>query len=361
MKKEKYKQKPNNTSKKTDNFKTCRTALPVAAAIMVFSFLLFSFSSCGPAANATAGSITETPAADKITVVLDWVPNTNHTGIYTAKSLGYYEKENLTVEIIQPSEGGSADLIAAGKGEFGISYQEQVTYARTAAQPLPVVAIAAVIQHNTSGFASPADKNIKSPKDFEGKRYGGWGSPMEDAMLKGVMQKYGADFTKVEIVNIGASDFLTSVSKDIDFAWIYYGWDGIAAEVKDFPLNFMLLQELDNRLDFYTPVIIASENTINKKPELVKRFLRATQKGYEYAINNPAEAAEILIKEVPELDRNLIIGSQKYLADKYSADSAKWGPMKPETWNIFSSWMFDNKLIEQKLDVEKAFTNEFLP
>jgi ABC-type nitrate/sulfonate/bicarbonate transport system substrate-binding protein len=180
-------------------------------------------------------------------------------------------------------------------------------------------------------------------------------------MLKGIMQKYGADFTKVEIVNIGASDFFTSVSKDVDFAWIFYGWDGIAAEIKGIPLNFLLLQDLDSRLDFYTPVIIASENTISKKPKLVKRFLRATQKGYDYAIKNPAEAAAILTKEVSGLDSNLIIASQKYLADKYVTDSGKWGLMKTEIWDTFSSWMFDKKLIAQKLDVGKAFTNEFLP
>lgn len=335
-------------------------AFLAAAAIIVFGFLPFTFTACGSKTGA-AESIAETPAAEKITVVLDWVPNTNHTGIYVAKSLGYYKEENLIVDIVQPSEGGSADLIAAGKGEFGISYQEEVTYARTAAEPLPVVAIAAIIQHNTSGFASPADRNIKNPKDFEGKRYGGWGSPMEDAMLKGVMQKYGADFTKVEIVNIGASDFFTSVSKDVDFSWIFYGWDGIAAEIKGIPLNFMLLQDLDNKLDFYTPVIIASEHTISKKPELVKRFLRATQKGYDYAIKNPEQAADILTKEVSGLDSNLIIASQKYLADKYVTDSGKWGLMKPEIWDTFSNWMFDKKLIAQKLDVEKAFTNEFLP
>lgn len=80
---------------------------------------------------------------EKITVVLDWVPNTNHTGLYAAQQLGYFEEEGLEVEIIQPSEGGSADLIAAGQGQFGVSYQEQVTYARTAANPLPIKAIAA--------------------------------------------------------------------------------------------------------------------------------------------------------------------------------------------------------------------------
>ncbi|NCB20206.1 MAG: ABC transporter substrate-binding protein, partial [Bacteroidia bacterium] len=100
----------------------------------------------------------------QVTVVLDWIPNTNHTGLYVALEEGYFEEEGLTVEIIQPTEGGSADLIAAGQGEFGLSYQEQVTYARTAENPLPVKAIAAVIQHNTSGFASPVEKKIITPK-----------------------------------------------------------------------------------------------------------------------------------------------------------------------------------------------------
>ena len=335
--------------------------LAAAASALIFCTMSSAaFVSCKPQ-GAPSGSIAETPAAEKITVVLDWVPNTNHTGIYAAKALGYYAEENLIVEIIQPSEGGSADLIAAGKGEFGISYQEQVTYARTATEPLSVIAIAAILQHNTSGFASPSDRNIKSPKDFEGRIYGGWGSPMEDAMLKGVMQKYGADFSKVEIVNIGASDFLTSVSKDVDFAWIFYGWDGIAAKLKDYPLNFMLLQDLDSRLDFYTPVIIASEDTLSNNPGLVKRFLRATQKGYDYAVKNPAEAAEILVKEVPGLDKNLIAASQEYLSGQYLSDSARWGYMKPEIWDTFSGWMFENNLTPKKLDVQKAFTNEFLP
>jgi ABC-type nitrate/sulfonate/bicarbonate transport system substrate-binding protein len=101
-----------------------------------------------------------------------------------------------------------------------------VTYALTAKNPLPILAIAAIIQNNTSGFASPKEKDIKSPKDFENKRYGGWGSPMEEAMLKALMEKEGADFSKLEMIDIGASDFFTSISRDVDFAWIYYGWDG---------------------------------------------------------------------------------------------------------------------------------------
>ncbi|MCL4418071.1 MAG: ABC transporter substrate-binding protein [Actinobacteria bacterium] len=345
--------------RKTRNLKALSGIIIIAVLVLTMLFLSV-FSGCGKVTSTTS-SETKPIEMKKITVILDWVPNTNHTGIYAAKANGYYAKEGLNVDIIQPTEGGSADLIAAGKGEFGISYQEQVTYARTADTPLPVAAIAAIIQHNTSGFASPVEKNIKTPKDFEGKKYGGFGTPIEDAFLKALMKKYGADFSKLEIINIGASDFFTSVTRDVDFSWIYYGWDGVAAELRNFKINFMLLQDLDPLLDFYTPVIMASEKTINENPELVKKFLRATSQGYEFAISNPEKAAEILTGMVPELDKNIVAASQKYLAKQYKSDAKRWGEMKESVWETFGNWMYDNNLITKKLEASKAFNNEFLP
>jgi ABC-type nitrate/sulfonate/bicarbonate transport system substrate-binding protein len=345
--------------RKTKNLKALSVIIIIAVlALMILSLSVFS--GCRKVISIT-GSEVKPLEMKKITVVLDWVPNTNHTGIYAAVANGYYAEEGLDVDIIQPTEGGSTDLIAAGKGEFGISYQEQITYARTADTPLPVVAIAAVIQHNTSGFASPAEKNIKTPSDFEGKKYGGWSTPIEDAFLKTLVKKYGSDFSKLEIVNIGASDFFTSVTRDVDFFWIYYGWGGIAAEVNNFKINFMLLQDIDPLLDFYTPVIIASEKTINENPGLVRKFLRATTKGYEFAIDNPEEAAAILTDKVPDLDKNIVVASQKYLAKQYMGDAKRWGEMKESVWNTFGNWMYENNLITRKLEAAKAFTNEFLP
>lgn len=297
----------------------------------------------------------------KVKLLLDWVPNTNHTGLYVAKDKGYFNEVGLDVEIIQPEEGGSADLIAAGQGDFGISYQEQVTYARTSKNPLPVKAIATIIQHNTSGFASPAAKNIKSAKDFEDKKYGGWGSPVEEAMLKSLMGKEDADFSKVEMVNIGAADFFTSVQKDVDFTWIYYGWDGVAAQLRDFPINFIKLQDLDADLDFYTPVIIASEDLLNKDPELAKQFLKAVTKGYEFAIKHPEDAVKSLLKEVPSIDEQMAVTSQKYLAKEYQADAGRWGEMKEKVWVNYGQWMYEQELLENKLDAKEAFTNEYLP
>lgn len=298
---------------------------------------------------------------EKITVILDWVPNTNHTGIYSALEQGFFAEEGLTVEIIQPADGGSAELVAAGQGEFGISYQEQVTYARTAAAPLPIKAIAAIIQNNTSGFASPAAKNILTPKDFEGKKYGGWGSPMEEATLKAVMEIAGTDFNQLEMVDIGAADFFTSVERHVDLYWIYYGWDGVAAELRDYEINFMLLQEIDPALNFYTPVIITNEALIANNPELIERFMRAASKGYEFAIENPEGAAADLLKHVPELEEEMVIASQKYLAAEYKGNASRWGEMKQEIWETYANWMYERNLLEGKLDAVEAFTNDFLP
>ncbi len=106
----------------------------------------------------------------KVTLILDYLPNTNHTGFYVAKEKGFFKEEGLDVDIIEPGDDStSATLVAANKGEFGVSYQEDVTYARTAEEPLPIRAIATIIQHNTSGFVSLKKENIKSPKDFEGR------------------------------------------------------------------------------------------------------------------------------------------------------------------------------------------------
>jgi len=297
----------------------------------------------------------------KITVLLDWIPNTNHTGLYVAKESGYFQEEGLSVDIIQPSEGGSAALIAAGQGEFGISYQEQVTYARTTGEPLPIKAIAAIIQHNTSGFASPKGREINTPKDFEGKKYGGWGSPMETAMIKALMENDGGDFSKTDIIYIGAIDFFTSVRENVDYTWIYYGWDGVAAKIKDFPINFILLQDYDAHLDFYTPVIIAKEELLKKESELARKFLRAVSRGYQFCMESPAEAVEALLKNAPETDREIAIASQEYLASQYQADADRWGEMKGEIWNNYANWMFERQLVEQELDANAAFTNEYLP
>ena len=300
-----------------------------------------------------------TPAPEKITVLLDWFPNTNHTGLYVALENGYFAEQGLDVEIIEPGEGVNTQVVAAGKAEFAVSSQESVTQARVAG--IPVVSIAAIIQHNTSAFASLEESNITSVKDFEGKRYGGWGSPIEDAVLTAAMKDVGADFSKVDNITIGTTDFFTSIGRESDFQWIFYAWDGVEAERRGITLNTIMLKDLDPVLDYYTPVLMTSEDAITNNPEMIRKFMAATAQGYSFAIANPNEAASILLKHAPELNAELVKLSQDWLSPQYQADASQWGIQKADIWEGYATWLHERELIETMLDVEKAFTNDFLP
>ena len=123
-------------------------------------------------ALSSLGALAEAPT--DVTVILDYIPNTNHTGMYVALERGYYAEAGLNVKIIEPTEGATNTLVALGKGDFGIAYQEDVTLARAMDEPLPIRAIAALIQHNTSGLVSWVGKNIT------GRPRGGGRAPRRD-------------------------------------------------------------------------------------------------------------------------------------------------------------------------------------
>lgn len=294
----------------------------------------------------------------KVTILLDWFPNTNHTGIYVAKEKGYFAKENLDVSILQPGDGENTQVIAAGKADFGISSQETVIQARVAG--IPLVSIGAIIQHNTSAFASLEKSNIKSVKDFENKRYGGWGSPIEETVIKAVMDEAGADYSKVKNITIGETDFFKTIGRDSDFQWIFYGWDGIEARRRGIKLNTIMLKDLNPILDYYTPVIVTNENHVKNQKELVLKFMKAVHQGYEFSIKNPTEASQILIKSAPELNQELVKQSQIYLSKEYQSDAEKWGVQQEVVWTRYAQWLYDQKLIKKMINTKDAFTNEFL-
>lgn len=296
----------------------------------------------------------------KVTIMLDWTPNTNHTGIFVAKDKGYFKKHGLDVTIKTPGDVTADELVAANKVQFGISAQEAVTQARD--KNIPVKSLAAVIQHNTSGFMSLASKNITSPKDYEGKTYGGFGSPTEEPTIKAVMDKDGGDASKVKIVNMGNTDFFTASKKNIDFAWVFYGWTGIEAETRGEKVNMQYLVDFDKNLDYYTPVIIANEKYIKSDKNTVKEFMAAVQEGYEYAIDEPKKSADILIKEAPELKdrKELVLKSQQYLKSRYQDDASQWGVQDKKVWQNYADFMKKNKVIKNNFKAEDAFTNEFV-
>ncbi len=314
------------------------------------------------AETADAKDASENKKLEKITFVLDWTPNTNHTGLYVAKEKGFFEEAGLDVEIVQPPEDGAEVLVASGKAQFGVSFQDSLAPAFTGDETLPVTAVASIIQHNTSGIISRKGEGMDTPKGMEGHSYATWNGPIELATLKQVIEADGGDFSKVELIPSTVTDEVSALkTNSVDSIWIFYAWAGVKTELEGLDTDYFAFADLDPVFDFYTPVIISGNQFLEENPETAKAFLAALSKGYEFAMENPEEAAEILCSAAPELDKELVLASQKYLADQYQAEAPYWGYIDADRWNHFYSWVNENKLTESELPLDTGFTNDYLP
>ena len=332
-------------------------------AVMLSACMAFSLCACGNTAterNSDATAEKSTKNSKKITMVLDWTPNTNHTGIYVAQEKGYFKEAGLDVSVIQPPDNGATDLVASGGAEFGIDFQDSLAAAFSSDSPLPVTAVAAILQHNTSGLISLKKKGIDSPGKLEGHSYATWDSPIEQAVLKNVVEKDGGDFSRVKLISTYVEDIVAALHADIESVWIYYGWDGVKCDMEGLSTNFLPFADMNPTFDYYSPVIIGNNDYMKKNPDTTKAFLSAVKKGYEYAAGNPSDAADILLKAVPELDEKLVQKSQEYLSKQYIADAAQWGEIDANRWNGFYQWLNENKLVDNALDENAGFTMDYL-
>lgn len=297
---------------------------------------------------------------EEITMVLDWTPNTNHTGLYVAQEKGYFKDAGLNVSIVQPPDNGATDLVASGGAQFGIDFQDTLAAAFSSDSPLPVTAVAAVLQHNTSGLISLKAKGIDSPKKLEGHSYATWDSPIEQKTMEYVVEKDGGDFGKVKLISTYVEDIVAALHADIESVWIYYGWDGIKCKQAGLDTNYLAFRDMDEIFDYYSPVIIGNNDYLSKHPDIAKAFLHAVQRGYEDAAKHPEEAAKILCKNVPELDEELVKDSQEYLSKQYIADADSFGVIDAARWNRFYNWLNENNLVANEIPENTGFTNEYL-
>jgi ABC-type nitrate/sulfonate/bicarbonate transport system substrate-binding protein len=315
-----------------------------------------------PLGGATTFAKLDTPT--NITLMLDYTPNTNHLGLYVAQALGYYKDAGLNVTIQQPGDVQVEQLVATGKADFGVSYTEQTTLSR--AENVPIVSIAAIVQHNTSGFASLHDKRpLKTPADLVGLTYGAFGSPTEKPMIDALIKCSGTDASikPVKFQDVGSSEPIPLMeSGQIDFVWLFYAWDGIRAEQQGVKLDFLMLSDYANCVpDYYTPILITGEDMIKNHPDVVKAFTQASARGYAYAIQHPKEAADILIKAVPDIDAKLVTASAIWLAPQFQAEAPRWGEQSAAIWKGYVDFAAANKVIDAPIDSNAAFTNAFLP
>ena len=327
-------------------------------ALMMTIAVLAALCLTGCSAGKPAGSGELT----KVTFCLEWTPNTNHTGLYVARKLGYFKDAGLDVDIVMAGDSTAALMVASGQAAFGIDGQDTMAAALIGEDALDIVAVATIIQHNTSCLMSLKSDGITSPAKLEGKKYATWNSPIEIAVIKYLMEKDGGDFSKLQLIPNEFYDEPAALKSDVcDSIWIFYAWGGVYAEMQEADMDYLFLKDYASELDYYTPVIISSNKYLGSNPETAKAFMAAVKKGYEYAIDHPDEAADILLAAVPDVgDKDFIHASQKELSANYKGSEASWGKIDPARWNSFYNWLNNNVSMEEKLPENIGFTNDYL-
>jgi ABC-type nitrate/sulfonate/bicarbonate transport system substrate-binding protein len=306
---------------------------------------------------------------DKVTLALDWTPNTNHTGIYVAMQKGWYRQQGIDLSLLPYSSSVAPEtLVATGKADFGISFTEGVTAARAAGQPL--VSVAAVIQHNTSALISLKSSGLDSVAKLAGKRYAGFGAPYEQPLIAQVLSCGGAPSTNFQNVTTDVEPIAALKSGKFDFAWVYAGWEVVEATRQGVQLNVFPITDYCIP-DYYSPVIITSQQHVAGQGDLIKRFLKATAEGYTFAAQQPQQAADLLTAGAPKGtfdDAQLVLQSQQYLSPRYQADAKCWGYQTLDKWTNYPRFMYNHGAIQDANgnavtsppDYAAAFTDQFL-
>jgi ABC-type nitrate/sulfonate/bicarbonate transport system substrate-binding protein len=328
---------------------------PIVAGVVLVALLA---SSC-----ASGSSPSKESERTNVQVMLDWTPNTNHGGMYLAKAEGYYRAAGLDVTFIQPGQGADVNqVVAQGTVDFGVSAAEQLVPARAAG--VPVVSIAAIIQHNTSSLISLQSSGITRPRELAGHTYGAFGGTFEKALIDQLVRCDGGDPSRVRFTQVGDSDYREGMSRHhYDAVWVFDGWDVIRmADIDHVALNRIPFIDHTSCIpDWYTPILVTNQKLIDHDPALVRRFLAATAHGYRDAMADPSKAADALLAGAPGLDRNLVERSASYLSTRYSSDPQAWGQQDPKVWRTFVRFLEDHRIIKVGFDVSAAFSDAYLP
>ena len=325
-----------------------RATSPVAAASPAMA--------TSPVAAAPKPSGPPTP----LTVILDWYPWANHTGLYLARENGYFAAEGLDVKIEQPANPEDVlKIVARGQNLVGFNYQTDVLLAR--GQDIPVQSIAAIVQHPLNSVMALTSSNITRPRDLAGKTIGFPGIPSNEAYLKAMLEQDGLTLNDVRLVNVGFDLVPALIGGRVDaIIGAYWAHESILAEMEGYPVNIMRVEEWGVP-DYYELVFVANDDTIRNRPEVLTRFLRAVTKGYADAAARPEAAVETILKENPQARRELEVRSVQLLIPLWSDPAAPFGTQQPERWTSYADWLKQAGLLDQKLDPSTAFTTALLP
>ncbi|MGY4642250.1 ABC transporter substrate-binding protein [Cellulomonas sp. URHB0016] len=312
--------------------------------------------------TADAGDHASGPPLRPVSVVLDWTPNTNHSGLYLAQARGYFADAGIDLTIVEPGDTSGLQLVAAGKADFAYSVAEGLVPARE--QGAQVVSVATVIQHNTSSLVSLTSSGITRPRDLAGHSYGTYGSDLEAALLRTLVACDGGDPDAVKFTPLGGDDFRIGLTAhQYDTAWGFEAWETVRLrEIDGLDVSTIpFVDHTDCIPDWYTPLVATSQQHLDDDPQLVRDFLAALTHGYEDAIAEPQAAADAIHAAAPEIDAKLLTLSAQWLGPRYTDDPEHWGVQEAKVWNDFVGFLQEHDLADAGFDTDAAWTDDYLP
>ena len=294
-----------------------------------------------------------------VRVALDWFPWSNHSGLFIAKEKGYFEEEGLDVTIYTPDDPATVLLtVGAGQDDFGLSYQTEVLLARE--QEVPVVSIAALVQHPLNSIMALESSGIEKPGDLKGKKVGSPGIPTDIPLLETMLKADGLTLSDVEMVNVGFNLVPALISKQVDaIVGAYWVHESISAENQGFPVNIMRMEEWGVP-DFYEIVLVTSTEMAGRESDVVQRFVRAAMRGYREAVADPKKAIDILAQAAPEIDERIERPGVDLLSPLWIEGDLDFGWQTADKWVNLARWMQDQGLLSTGVDANEAFTNRFV-
>ena len=301
------------------------------------------------------------PKPESLALMLDYLPNADHAGIYAAQAQGYFQKAGLTVDIKTPGDPSAPlKLLAAGKVDLAISYEPELMLARD--KGLKLVAVGALVQKPLTSIMSVGKDHITDPAQLKGKTVGTAGIPYQSAYLKAILAHAHVDPASVKEVDVGFNLVPAMLSHKVAATLgAFWNVEGIQLQRQQKDPSIIRLDKTG--VPTYDElVIVARAQDLRNGGERVRRFMRALALGHLALQKDPAIGVDALLKEDKDLDRGQTEASVKATLPVFFPGGGKpFGYMDPATWRAYGDWMLPNKLITQPADATRELTNEFLP
>jgi len=310
-------------------------------------------------ATAAAAHAQAQPTPRPVTFRADWTFKAVHAPVFLALERGYYTQQGLSLQFLPGSESANAVKSVGSKSDhFGMA--DATVMARAVSEGAPVRAVAGIQQSNPIAIA--ANPEIRSPKELEGKTLITTAATGPAQLFPVFAKGAGLDAAKVNVANVaGNAQLSTFIAGRGDAVTVYTNNELQLLQARAPDKAFNVFRYSDYGVTLLNQVLVAHNDTIAGDPELVRRFLRATLRGYEDAAREPGAAVDAFMRANPTAERALV---EKQLAAALQMMRSPASQGKPVGWMVEGDWVATLNRLEQDLGMtgRKAtsayFTNE---